>query len=429
MKKVLIIAYFFPPCNLTASQRAFSWAKYFQRFGYRPIIVTRRWDNKVNSLADVSKATPGETIFEQHETYDVYYLPYTPNLRDKIFVKYGEQKFSTIRRILTLFELFFQNFITTAIPYKNLFEFAEKLVSESKDINKAVITGNPYITFKIGYNLHKKFGVKWIADYRDAWTTSEINFLSNKSFLFKVVNLLDEYFEKKWIRTASYVTASSLPIAKGIEQLTGTTSTALYNGFVMEDFDGITSPKFSDFTITYVGTLYAGQKVEILCMALKRLIDATPAIRIKLLFPGLAYDKVQAARIAKCMRGYEKYFECTLRIDRNKVLEIEKQSHLLFHVAWDEQQGIIASKIYEYIASGSFILVVPSDNGSIQEIVESSKCGVCLNTEDDTLLFLTQEYKNFEAGTYRTNNTNNQSVQQYSRINQAKFLTELLDKI
>ena len=34
MKKILIISYFFPPCNLTASQRVSSWAKYLNKSGY-----------------------------------------------------------------------------------------------------------------------------------------------------------------------------------------------------------------------------------------------------------------------------------------------------------------------------------------------------------------------------------------------------------
>ncbi|MFM7666825.1 MAG: glycosyl transferase family 1, partial [Bacteroidota bacterium] len=43
MKKVLIISYFFPPCNLTASNRIAGWKKHLPEFGIYPIIVTRNW--------------------------------------------------------------------------------------------------------------------------------------------------------------------------------------------------------------------------------------------------------------------------------------------------------------------------------------------------------------------------------------------------
>lgn len=428
MKKVLIISYFFPPCNLTASQRVFSWAKYLNKFGYRPVVLTRRWDNKINSLADISKETPSEILLESNENYDVYFLPYQPNLRDKIYVKFGEHKYSGIRRLLTFFELLFQNFFTAIIPYCNLFSYAEELIKKDNSISKVIISGNPYNTFKIGFSLNKKFRVKWIADYRDAWTSSEIR-LAHSPFIFKVINQFDAYFEKKWVSTASYITASSSPIAHSISHLCGVKSEALYNGFVQEDFDGISNGKYDTFTITYVGTLYAGQKVEIFCTALKKLIDTTRDIRIKLYFPGLSFYKEQAQRIVEVMKGYEKYYECTLRVERSKILEIEKRSHLLFHVAWDENPGIIASKIYEYIASGTFILVAPSDHGSIQEIIELSKCGRCTNTVDETFDFLKTEYDNFLKGSYRKNDTSCKEVQQFSRENQTKQLAEILDRI
>jgi glycosyltransferase involved in cell wall biosynthesis len=428
VEKVLIIAYFYPPCNLTASQRAFSWAKYLSTFGYYPVIITRRWDHKINSLPDVSRATPNELTHEVNDNYEVYYLPYKPNLRDRIYVKYGAQKFAFLRRLLTLGELLLQNFFTSVIPYSNLFAFAEEVVKKDKHIKKAIVTGNPFNLFKAGYNLNKKYGVKWIADYRDAWTTSEINFI-DRSAAFSAINKLDMNFEKKWVASAALVTASSGPIAENITALTGVQSSALYNGFVKNDFDDVPGGKFPVFTITYVGTLYAGQKIEIFCAAFKRLVDDMPGLNIKLYFPGLAFYKDQETRINMVMRGYEPYFECTPRIERLRILEIEKKSHLLLHVAWDEQKGIIASKIYEYIASGSFIIVTPSDKGSIQEIVDHSGCGVCTDTVDETFAFLKSEYNNFTAGNYRINNVDSPEAGSFSRENQVKHLAQLLNRI
>lgn len=428
MKKILIVSYFFPPCNLTASQRAFSWAKYLSGFGYHPIVITRRWDEKINTLSDISRSTAQEVLHETKEGYEVYYLPYRSNLRDLLFVKYGDKKFSGLRKTLTFFELLLQHFFPFVIPYKNIFCFAQNIAKKDPEIKLAIISGNPFNLFRLGYQLNNKYGVKWIADYRDAWTTSEINFI-NRSKIFRIINVLDGYFEKKWCSNASVITASSLPIAEGVSGITGVKGCALYNGFVKEDFEGISVAKFEDFTVTYVGTLYDGQKVEIFCEAFRQLIDSEINARVKLLFPGLAFDAEQRARIDRVMKSYEKYYECTPRMDRHKVLTIEKQSHLLLHVAWDEQKGIIASKIYEYIASGSFALVVPSDRGSIQEIVEKSGSGICLSTVPEVFEFLKQEYKNYLQGKFRIIDTNMPSVLQFSRQNQVKVLAALLDQI
>ena len=40
MKKVLIIAYFFPPRSEVGSQRPYRLAKYFTKYGWEPIVMT-----------------------------------------------------------------------------------------------------------------------------------------------------------------------------------------------------------------------------------------------------------------------------------------------------------------------------------------------------------------------------------------------------
>ena len=64
---------------------------------------------------------------------------------------------------------------------------------------------------------------------------------------------------------------------------------------------------------------------------------------------------------------------------KKEILKIEKQSHLLLHVAWKGYEGIIASKIYEYVGSGTNILLVPGDEGSINQIVKETKYGSIFN--------------------------------------------------
>ena len=87
-KKVLIISYFFPPCNLTASQRTYNWGKYFKEFGYDPIIITRKWDYPINTPSDIGKSSRSMDIeVLVNEKYKVYNMPYKSSLKDRIFEK------------------------------------------------------------------------------------------------------------------------------------------------------------------------------------------------------------------------------------------------------------------------------------------------------------------------------------------------------
>ena len=423
LKRILIISYFFPPCSLTASQRVFSWAKWLHKFGYYPIIITRKWEFKLKTLKDVSIPSSSGIRHEKKDTYEVYSLPYDGNLRDRIYNKYGDSKFTKVRQTLTFLELVFQYFSNRAIPYSNIYTFAEQLLKKER-FEHLIISGNPFNTFKFGYLLNKRFKITWTADYRDAWSTSEINDHTS-SFLRRIIHKLDSKFEKKWVSTARTVTASSGPIGKSIEEITGIKSAALYNGIAFEDFDSVKeNSKLEDFTIAYIGTLYDGQKIELFCNAFKKLIDKTPNIKTKLLFPGLAFFGEQESRIQSIMKGYEMYFECSDRIPREQILTLEKRAHLLLHVAWQGYKGIIASKIYEYIASGTKIIVAPSDEGAIEDIINSSGCGTILSTEQALLDFLTIEYTKYKKGIVEENDISEDRIQAFSREKQVESLVK-----
>lgn len=423
LKKVLIISYFFPPCSLTASQRVYSWAKWLNKFGYYPVIVSRKWEERLKTLKDVSIPTSPGMLHEKHDTHEVYYLPYNGNLRDKIYEKHGSNKYTKLRKALTFFELVFQFFTNKAIPYSNIYDFARKLMKENK-FEHLIISGNPFNLFKFGFLLNKEFNIPWTADYRDAWSTSEINDNSSTPFL-RFIHKLNVKFEKKWVSTAKSVTASSGPIGKSIEDLTGVKSFALYNGIAFEDFDVVENiSKLDEFTITYIGTLYDGQKIEFFCEAFKKFIDQTENVKTKLLFPGLAFFGDQESRVQNALKGYEEYFECSDRIPREEILTLEKRAHLLLHVAWQGYKGVIASKIYEYIASGTKILVAPSDNGAIEEIINQSGCGVVISEEAHIIEFLNNEYQNFLNKKVEINDITQERIQAFSREKQVKILVE-----
>ena len=128
------------------------------------------------------------------------------------------------------------------------------------------------------------------------------------------------------------------------------------------------------------------------------------------------------------MTGYEAYYQTSSRIPKSEILKIEKSSHLLLHVAWKGHDGIIASKIYEYIGSGSKIIIVPGDNGSIDEIVEKSNSGVVFSDIETSFAFLCKEYENFVNGKIESNKDNNDSFQ-FTRKNQTLMLAKLINSI
>jgi hypothetical protein len=429
MKKVLILSYFFPPCNLTASQRALGWAKYLKSFGYYPVIITRNWNIPIGTPRDVLKPTGTKIEHQVFDGYEVYYLPYESSLRDRIFVNYGETKYGFWRRILTFIELLSENFTNYFIPFKNLYDFADKYLTENKDIRYLVVTANPFTLFRFGYLLKKRHKIKWLADYRDDWNTSDFN---KKFGLIDLgFNLLKSYSEKKWVGTAEGITSVSEAYKKKISDFVKRPGSVMLNGYFEEDFqlnqtEGNTDDPFS---IVYNGSLYNTQEIEIFLDAFKRLVDKNKEKRnIRIFFPGLLFDKVQAERITKFLVGYEDFFVITPRISKQEVFSIQRKAHLLLMVSHKNLVGIPSSKLYEYIGFGKPILACPSDGDIIENTLANYNIGEISNTSEDAFKKLSKYYSYYESKQYHqlVPDSNYQSL--YTRRGSAVQLSKILDQ-
>lgn len=384
--------------------------------GHKVTVVTRKWERPVKSFTDMHYSTSEGTEVEKTDGYTVHRLPYQANKRDELLTEGGS---GILRKLLTIKELILQPLKLNACPFSNMYKEARSICSEQK-IDMVVVSGNPFIQFKFGYLLNKEFGIPWIADYRDAWTTSQINRM-DKGAGFRIYEAYERPFEKKWVRTATRVTASSSSIGKSVEEITGVKSVPVYNGFDEGLFDGLCDIKKAHvFTITYVGTLYSGQNIELFLSGFKKFIDNYDP-KVMLQFPGLALNKEQAKRVEQELVGYEKYYKITDRIPHEEILRMEKSSHVLLHVAWKGFKGIIASKIYEYIGSGTPILICPGDDGDIDRIVMSARAGVLCNSPDEVVLYLT---KHMEYSTEERSKGNKGEIDQFTRQAQARILAK-----
>jgi hypothetical protein len=76
MEKILIISYFFKPCNMTAANRTTYWSENFYRYNLYPIVITRKWEKEINVLSDSSHKTSIGINLDKNERRTIYYLPY-----------------------------------------------------------------------------------------------------------------------------------------------------------------------------------------------------------------------------------------------------------------------------------------------------------------------------------------------------------------
>ena len=430
MKKVLILSYFFPPCNLTASQRSMGWARYLKNEGWNPIVITRNWDNHIANPNDIHKDSGDELIHKTTNEYEAYYLPYKGNLRDRLYSKHGNNRFVYARKALSFIELIGYHFSTSIISFSNLYSFALDYCRKNKDIQAIVVTGNPFEIFRFGYLLHKETGIPWIADYRDDWTTSDIVHHSN--ILERILLKLDQHSERKWIKSASCITSISPFYVNKIGAFVEQKGHVLLNGFFEEDFIDFKNLSLLDnFTIVYNGMLYPSQQIEVLLDALKKLVDFYPEHRtkIKLQFPGILFIKDVANRVQDYMKGYEDVIVMTERIPRKEVLELQARAHLLLMVSHLGSKGIPSSKIYEYLGLGRPVLVCPGDEDILDETFSQYNLGFIANTAEEAFHVLNTQFQKYLDGSYETMQADTHYTAQFARSTQAKVLADLLNKV
>jgi len=430
MKKVLIISYFFPPCNLTASQRSMGWARYLKNEGWDPIVVTRNWEQHISHPDKMHCDSGVNLISDKNEFFEVNYLPFRGNLRDRLYSKYGNTRFHLLRKVLSFIELFGSNFHKAFIPYSNLHEFALEYCKKHDDVKAIIVTGNPFEIFRFGYEIHKQTNIPWIADYRDDWTTSEVNDVSG--FLNRFLLGLSKRSEKKWVGTSSCITTVSPYYAHKIGNFVQKPGHVLLNGFFEDDLRAFQNQQlYDDFTIVYNGMLYGSQQIEIFLAGFKKLVDENPQYRqrIKLQFPGILYLKDVAQRVKNFMVGYEDTLLLTERISREQVLEMQARAHLLLMVSHLGSKGIPSSKIYEYLGLGRPVLVCPGDEDILDETFSQYNLGFIANSSDETFDVLNTQFKKYLEGTYETMQADTHYTAQFARSTQAKVLANLLNKI
>ena len=398
-----------------------SWVKYLPENGFYPIVVTRNWtgeelseEERLRSSGDAKRKVEGV-----HST--VYYLPYKSSLRDYLFRKGTKNilfRFSS--KALTVINILLRNLSVKCIPYHNLYTKSKEILLKEPDIEFLIISANPFEQFFFGYRLKKQFPhLKWIADYRDDWSTSEI-----ERHLFPN---LQARFERKWVNTASKIISVSPHYTSKISSFTKVGGETIYNGYDFQ-VQGETYPPIKGFTITYNGTLYPTQPIEIFLAGLKKFIRANPNEKVLLNFPGLKINAIQVERVVHFMKGFESNLWISDRIPKQEIIELQNKSDVLLMVAHEEIKGIPSSKVFEYIGLRKQFIVCPGDNDVLDSIAHTSELGHVLQTSEDVFLFLEQQLKDKKSGLERQK-VNLASIQQYSVVHQVKKLSTLLNTL
>lgn len=422
MRKVLIIAYYFPPRPGMGSQRPIGLAKHLPQYGWEPIILTPRYPGKRPEGIKIIE-TDYKDITEKIKSSIGFNAEKSVHEQLGIAVtkkhNYSSWKSWIIKRC--------KEIVLFPDDKKGWYRYAYNSAShllQTENISAIISTSPPIISHIIARKLKQKYGITWVADFRDPWSQTVTQ---NKSSLIK-------YFERRMeIKTISYadlMVSVTMPYVDKINVLHKDKDIfCITNGYDDESLQELIKLT-SKFTITHTGILYNGKRdPSILFAAVDELIKENKINRylIEIRFYGPKEDWLLKDINKYNLNGIVELFG---PISIEDALTKQKESQLLLVIRWDStwETGNLPAKIYEYIHAKRPIIAIGKVGGIVKDLLEETNSGQFADNVDDLKNIIFEYYQEFIQNGKVTCKSNN-NVKNYSYSAIAKQYSTILDKI
>lgn len=432
MKKILVITYYWPPSGGSGVQRWMYFCKYLPLYKIQPVVIT----------VDEKKASYKSFDYSFNEKIrdtEVYKTMTSEPLRFYSWLISGDKNKAIPVGISDYGKTSFFQKVSRAIrgnlyipdARKGWIKYAFRKASEiirTEEISLVVTTSPPNSSHFIGKKLKEKFGVKWIADFRDPW--SEI-YYNKQLYRFRWAQKKDEKYEKEILQTADFILTIG-PSMKDHLVKRGLISPDkidyIYNGFDQDVFENLLSQKDKEkFVITHIGVLGDNQPVTSFLAALKKfLTDHKDAVhKIKLLLVGNVSEK-NIREIREMVP--EIAFELKEYVPQQEAIRYMMNSNLLLNslAVMDNSQMLISGKLMEYIATGNPIICLGDEHGDAANLLTDIDNAKVFDRKNQDAMqeFLYEIYNLWKSG--KNNNDNKKQIMQYSRKSTALRLAEVI---
>lgn len=425
--KVLIITYYWPPAGGPGVQRWLKFVKYLPSFGVQPHVYIP--ENPTYPLTDEGLLTEvsaeailvKKRITEPYAWASVFSKGNTKKISSGIIP--DKKKQSALQRLMLWVRgnLFIPD--ARVLWVRPSVHFLADYIKRY-GIDTVITTGPPHSLHLIGLGLKQRYDIKWIADFRDPWTTIGYH---KELKLSKYASEKHKVLESQVLNTADAILVTSPTTRKEFMELTDKPISVITNGY--DDETVVKQPLDDKFTLAHIGSFLSERNPQVLWQALAELVNDNPefAEKFRLKLIGAVSREVLHS-IADY--GLNSYVDNLGYVSHAEAVAQQRKSQVLLLIEIDrpETKCIIPGKLFEYMVSNRPILAIGPEGADMAEIVKTTNTGVfVLYTEKqkikDTLI---QYFAEYQKGTLKSHAI---GLQHYSRKNLTEQLVSLLKSV
>jgi len=345
-RRVLIVAYYFPPFGLSGVQRTLKFVKYLPQFGWEPTVLT---------VDPVGYVAHDESLLEDLSSTEVRIVRTGAAGPGKLFAN-REVKLPSERMRKFLSRVSDTFFIPdNKIGWKHQAVARGMELHGEKPFDLLFATAPPFTDFLIGEVLKKYTSLPLVFDYRDPWVEYPFKFFPTPYHKWRNIVL-----ERRALRASSHVVTTNRRVKELLIQrhpfLTHHDIDIIPQGFDPDDFTSLEKPEkraTGRMRITYAGIFWEDRVPDYFLQALHDVFIEREDIRgnIEARFIGHFRDenmtRVRQLHLeeAVTVTGYLAHRACVQEL---------VESDVLWMIVGDDLGS--PGKVYEYIGAGKPIL-------------------------------------------------------------------------
>ncbi len=448
-KRILIISTYFPPQPSIGPLRAYSFAKYWAKLGHKVTVLTTKKIDAGNKNSNASQ-----------DTFEVIEVPYLLNVICNVInafkilfkqkgkldeqdagisgsgtdMKGGGKSFLRLKHVVHKIRRLSGLLVIDRMPDVHDMWILPAIIKAKKlhrerHFDWIFSSYAPPASHLVGGFLSKKYGIKWVADYRDLWIENHV-WVGKWPF-----TALEKYLEKNYVGNyADIITIVSEPLANILRKKFTAPVHVIENGYDEDDYKQEFLPYFNDKKkrIVYTGTLYPDMQDPSPLLAAIGLIAKKNKTTnndfmsdFEILFFGRQEDWLDSLIKKYQVEPWVKYMG---RVGRDDALRIQNQADILLFLEWGNGSvdGILTGKLFEYLAQGKPILGIgATTKTSPGALIEEAGVGLAVGTDIKKIVSIIEKF--LTTGIPFDIHPKKDVIIRYTRRNQAAKLLQLME--